>query len=167
MNIFPEIVFPSRPVHPAIKRTLRFLDRHWHRPIDVGDLATASRLSRRGLAKAFIRQIGYGPGRFLLCLRIRRAQQLLVRTDWSLQAIADVCGFKSANSFWVAFRRESEMTPGQYRRHFGRPRPLDRSVKSERSAGAQLQKLHANLPKSRGRDLFPPLKIINRREQAL
>jgi AraC-like DNA-binding protein len=155
--------------HPAVYRTLRFLDKHWHRPINVDTLTAASKMSRRGLFKVFMRHVGYGPGRLLLRIRIQRAQQLLTQTDWSFNTIADICGFKNANSFWVAFRRETETTPGKYRRQFSRLSlsAIGAGTKLCYPAGARLEKLRTFLPKPGKNVRLPTVGMIRQREQVL
>jgi len=103
---------------PALKRTFQFLHRNWHKPINVNHLTVASKLSRRGLYKAFVKQLGHGPGHELRHIRIKHAQQLLVQMDWSYESIGEICGFNTANSFFVAFKRETGMSPGRYRAWF-------------------------------------------------
>ena len=112
----------SRPASPGIggiNLSLRFLEDHWYRPINVRDLTAASRMSRRGLFKAFVRQTGRPPGQILRRIRMERAQELLRATEWPLKVIAPVCGFRNVNSFAVAFRRDIGMSPGVYRRSSG------------------------------------------------
>ena len=103
------------PLSPALRRTLRFVSRNWNKPVSVKDLVAVSKMSTRGLAKAFVKNIGHGPGRELRRVRIQKAQKLLSNSSGSLGIIASTCGFNSVNSFWVAFRRETGMTPGKYR----------------------------------------------------
>jgi len=99
----------------GVERSLRFLEYHWHRQINVGDVAAASRMSLRGLVKAFLRETGEAPGQVLRGIRIKHAQELLRGTDWPVKVIASVCGFNRFNSFAVAFRRDVGMSPGEYR----------------------------------------------------
>ena len=108
---------------PALKRTFKFIQKNWHKPINVKHLATASKLSRRGLYKAFVKHFGHGPGSELRCIRIKHAEQLLIQTDWNLESVAEMCGFAAANSFFVAFKREIGISPGQYREVFRRSAP--------------------------------------------
>jgi transcriptional regulator GlxA family with amidase domain len=72
-------------------------------------------MSPRGLHKAFQRYIGQSPGRELCRLRIEHAKDLLGNSSCNLKTVAKRCGFRSANSFWVAFRRVAGISPGKYR----------------------------------------------------
>lgn len=95
-----------------------FLKQHCCEPICVGDLAKAIKMSKRGMHKAFRRQIGRTPGRELRQMRIERSKQLLVNSDYNLERIAKMCGYRSLNSFWIAFRNIVGESPGKYRSRF-------------------------------------------------
>jgi AraC family transcriptional regulator, transcriptional activator FtrA len=101
-------------------RGFAFLQRQYFEPIQVDDLVKASGMSRRGWYKAFQRHTGRSPGRELRRLRIERAKELLVNSDWNLRAIARMCGYRSANSFWISFREIVGESPGTYRSRFRR-----------------------------------------------
>jgi transcriptional regulator GlxA family with amidase domain len=50
-------------------------------------------------------------------LRVERAKQLLARTTFSVESIAQLCGFASGPYFHRVFKRASGGTPRSYRRH--------------------------------------------------
>lgn len=101
--------------HRGVARSLEILRNRWHEPIEVGDLVEVSALSRRGFIKAFARYTGTTPKVELSRLRLRHARRLLQQTDWPMSRIAARCGYQSANSFLVAFKRENGLTLRQYR----------------------------------------------------
>jgi transcriptional regulator GlxA family with amidase domain len=104
----------------ALYEGLNFLQEKWHEPITVSDLTRASALSQRGFQKAFMKHTGRSPGRELRRIRIERSKELLAGGDANLSAVAQQCGYRSLNSFWVAFRRVTGMSPGKYRSRFQR-----------------------------------------------
>jgi AraC family transcriptional regulator, transcriptional activator FtrA len=112
----PVIGSPGRALHES----LNFLREKWHEPITVGDLTKVSALSRRGFQKAFQRHTGHSPGRELRRVRIERSKELLASGDDNLRVVAQRCGYRSVNSFWVAFRQATGMSPGKYRSRFQR-----------------------------------------------
>jgi LacI family transcriptional regulator len=102
--------------HPGVARSLRFLWKHYDQPIRVGDLAKLAGMSVRGLEQAFVERIGRSPAQELHRVRIERAKQLLTAPDSSkTEAVAAQCGYPNPNSFWVAFRRATGMSPARYR----------------------------------------------------
>jgi LacI family transcriptional regulator len=73
------------------------------------------------LESRYRKATGRTPHEDLLRIRIGRVQQLLAETDHSLERIAGLAGFNHPEYMSVAFKRETGMTPGQYRRR-ARPR---------------------------------------------
>lgn len=53
---------------------------------------------------------------FINKYRIEEAKKMLIETDLKIIAIAYDCGFKSISTFNVAFKKETGMTPSQYRK---------------------------------------------------
>jgi LacI family transcriptional regulator len=101
--------------HPGVARSLRFIWEHCHESIGIGDLMKISSMSRSGLHQAFLEHIGRPPGHELHRVRIERAKRLLKETDHKTEVIAQMCGYQSGNSFWVAFRQATGMSPVKYR----------------------------------------------------
>lgn len=104
--------------HPGVARCLRFLWDNCHKPICVDDLARVAAMSRSGLHQAFIEHIGRPPGTELHRVRIESAKKLLTQTKMKLEEIAEQSGYQSANSFWVAFRQATGISPKQYQKQF-------------------------------------------------
>ena len=82
---------------------------------DVKDLVGVAAMSRRGLHKAFLEQLGRTPGQELHRVRIERAKKLLGQSSHKIEVLAGMCGYQSANSFCVAFKQTTGMSPKQYR----------------------------------------------------
>ena len=101
--------------HKGVANSLRFILGHAHEPISVKDLVGVAAMSRRGLHKAFLEQIGRTPGQELVRVRIERAKRLLAESTHKMELLANMCGYQSANSFCVAFKQATRMSPKQYR----------------------------------------------------
>jgi LacI family transcriptional regulator len=104
--------------HPGLARGLRFMWDNCHQPIGVDDLAREAAMSRSGLHRAFLEHLGRPPGAELHRVRIERAKHLLTRSKLKLEAIAEMSGYQSANSFWVAFKQATGISPKQYQKQF-------------------------------------------------
>ena len=102
--------------HAGIASSLRYIYKNYDRPIKVMDLGDIAGLSRRGYFKAFQRHVGLRPAQVLRHLRIERAKQLLRENKLSLCEIGPQCGYPRVNSFWVAFRQTTGLSPGQFQR---------------------------------------------------
>lgn len=102
--------------HAGIARSLKFLIKNFDAKIKIGGLEKVAGLSRRGFLKAFLKHTGHRPGVVLRHLRIEHAKQLLVESDLPLIDLARLSGFKSANTFCVAFQRLTGFSPKKFQR---------------------------------------------------
>jgi LacI family transcriptional regulator len=106
--------------HKGVANGLRFMWEHFHEPIRIKDLLNVAGMSRRGLHKAFLENIGRTPGQELQRLRIEKAKRLLVDSSHKIEVLASMCGYQSANTFSIAFKNATGMTLSHYRSTMGR-----------------------------------------------
>jgi LacI family transcriptional regulator len=104
--------------HEGLARCLRYIWENYHRPIGIEDLAKIAALSRAGLFKAFLKKIGRTPGNELLRVRMENAKRLLAQPQMKLAEIAELSGYQNPNSFWIAFKQATGMSPRQYQKQF-------------------------------------------------
>jgi LacI family transcriptional regulator len=104
--------------HPGVARSLRFLWENYHRPIGVEDLVKVAGMSRSALHQAFLEHTGRPPGRELHRIRIENAKRLLAQPGIKLAALAEGCGYQNANTFWLAFKQTTGISPKQYQKRF-------------------------------------------------
>lgn len=97
---------------------LLWMDGHYGEP-DVGldDLAERLGVSGRYLNSLFMQTFGLSPYAYFLRLRIRKGKELLLgdRTA-TVKSVAGRVGFRDASHFVATFRRQSGITPEQFRR---------------------------------------------------
>ena len=101
--------------HAGVARSVRFIWEHCHEPITVKDLVGVAAMSRRGLHKAFLEHLDRTPGQELHRVRIDRAKRLLAESGYKIEALAGMCGYQSANSFIIAFKQSTGLSPAQFR----------------------------------------------------
>jgi LacI family transcriptional regulator len=101
--------------HKGVARSLRHIWEHSHEPICVKDLVGVAAMSRRGLHMAFLEHLGRTPGQELQRVRIDQAKQLLISSTHKIETIAGMCGYQSANSFCIAFKRVTGMSAKKFR----------------------------------------------------
>jgi AraC family transcriptional regulator len=78
-------------------------------------LAAESGYSRTHFYRMFKAAMGQAPHRYLLELRLKKAESLLTGRSLSLIDIAFACGFSSHAHFSTAFRARYGMSPSEYR----------------------------------------------------
>jgi len=101
--------------HKGLANSLRFIWEHSHEPICVKDLVAVAGMSRRALHTAFIENLGRTPGHELQRVRIERAKRLLWASNHKMEVVAGMCGYQSANTFSVAFRQATGISPKRFR----------------------------------------------------
>jgi LacI family transcriptional regulator len=107
--------------HKGVANGMRFIWEHFHEPIRVKDLLNVAGMSRRGLHKAFLENVGRTPGQELQRLRIEKAKRLLADSNHKIEVLATMCGYQSANTFSVAFKNATGMTLSSFRKTMGGP----------------------------------------------
>jgi AraC-like DNA-binding protein len=100
---------------PALGRVLDRIHTEPQRAWTVDGMARLAGLSRAGFSARFSETVGTPPRRYLTGLRMRRAQDLLERTDATLARIADDVGYSNEFAFATAFRKHTGTSPGAWR----------------------------------------------------
>jgi transcriptional regulator GlxA family with amidase domain len=85
----------------------------------VPALAERASLSERQVTRLFAREAQTTPARFVERVRIEAARELLESSGSSVDAVAERCGFGSAETMRRAFLRVLGVGPGEYRQRFG------------------------------------------------
>ncbi|MEV6840149.1 helix-turn-helix domain-containing protein [Streptomyces sp. NPDC051133] len=87
-------------------------------PLTVEDLARRAGMSSRHLSRHFHAATGTTPLQWLLAQRIRHAQELLEKTDDSIDTIAAATGMGTSTTLRRHFNRTLGVPPDAYRRTF-------------------------------------------------
>lgn len=98
------------------RKTLRFIENRLSQTIKVEDIATEVRMSAGHFSRAFAISFGIAPYAFLLNKRLERAQQLMLKPDQQLSAIAFECGLADQAHLSKLFRKLVGTTPARWRR---------------------------------------------------
>ncbi len=86
--------------------------------LSVPALAARAAMSERSFARRFARDVGRTPARHVLDLRLDHARRFLETTFWTLDRIAERCGFGTCDTLHRQMRRELGLTPAAYRERF-------------------------------------------------
>ncbi|HEU4563089.1 MAG TPA: helix-turn-helix domain-containing protein [Gemmatimonadaceae bacterium] len=101
-----------------LEATRAWIAHHLAEPLTVQRMARHAGMSMRTFARRFREETGTSPLRWLLRQRLLAAQQLLEESDAAVERVAAACGFGSAMSLRIHFRRELGTSPLAYRRAF-------------------------------------------------
>ncbi len=95
---------------------LEYLCENFKNPISVGKLAEMIHVSPSYFSKLFYNATGMNLTAYLKKLRINAICTQLVNTDENIADIARGCGIEDMKSLYTAFKKETGMTPGTYRK---------------------------------------------------
>lgn len=104
---------------PRIGAALRLIREQAHTGLRVEAIAREVGLSRSVLQRRFRELLKRSVHQELLAARVKRARELLVRTDLTLAAVAARAGFKHQEYMGAVFRARLSKTPAQVRRESG------------------------------------------------
>ena len=106
------------PRHSLAEKITHFLDKQLHNQISVSKLASHCGTSERSLLRHFRSHFGTSPIGYIQHLRVERAKALLEATQLSFDEVVERCGYSDVPSFRKLFKRETSLTPGDYRERF-------------------------------------------------
>jgi transcriptional regulator GlxA family with amidase domain len=102
-------------LQPKLTEAVTLMETNIEEPLSTDEIAQLSGLSRRQLERLFKQYLGALPSRYYLELRLQRARQLLLDTNYSIVQVGLMCGFSSGSHFSTAFGALFGNTPRQER----------------------------------------------------
>ncbi len=97
-------------------RAAEWLDANCAEPVHLDDAAREAGLSAFHFLRVFSSVVEATPNQFLVACRLRRAAELLTRTDEPVTEIALSVGFADLSNFQRSFRRAAGVSPGKFRK---------------------------------------------------
>jgi transcriptional regulator GlxA family with amidase domain len=107
-----------------ISRCQEWAADHYAEAAPVAAMVRLSGLSERTFIRRFSTATGMSPLDYVHALRLEEAKQILETQDLPIEAVALEVGYQDNGFFGRLFRKRVGMTPGQYRRRFGKLRTL-------------------------------------------
>lgn len=99
-----------------VSRSLDYISDHYREQIKVGDIAKRLHLSETHFRRVFTQYMGVSPLEYINMVRIRSACEYLIKTDDSIAAIAEKCGYYTSSTFNRNFHKTVGMTPEEWRK---------------------------------------------------
>ena len=112
---------PELRLQALFRRVEARLDEHWSVALLADQMACSVPHLHRLCRQAF----GMGPMAWLTQLRMNKARQLLLYTNWPLAELASRVGYSDGANFANRFRRLTGQTPGAFRRLGRKPFATD------------------------------------------
>jgi len=96
-------------------RIVNMMKENCHRMLSVEELARLCEMSVSNMKRIFACFSDVGVAKFFMSLKMRRAMELL-DAGVTAKEVADMLDFEETSYFYTVFKRETGMTPTQYRR---------------------------------------------------
>jgi len=98
-----------------LRQLIDYIHTHLSQNMGLEELAQLVNLSSHHFGKLFKESMGITIHQYVLQCRVDRAKELLADQKLSLAAIAQTVGFYDQSHFTNVFRRQTKLTPRQYR----------------------------------------------------
>ena len=108
-----ELTDSSMPENIALTR--QYMQRHFSEDLSLDFLAEFAGISKYHFSREFKKYTGFSPKEYLIRLRLQKARYLLTGSSLPISRIAAIAGFHDINNFNTLFKKDTAMTPGQYR----------------------------------------------------
>lgn len=106
-----------------MEKLLRFMEEHIaDEDLKIEELAEAVHMGRTVFYGKIKALVGMSPSDFLRRLRMQRAEELIARSKMNFSQIAFRIGFSDPKYFTKCFKKETGMTPSEYRQQANRQR---------------------------------------------
>lgn len=100
-----------------LKRVVEYIEDTLGQPIKLRELATLAGISARHFERAFRQSTGSSPHAYVMDRRLQKARDLLIhQPGLPIEQIAFRLGFSSSSHFSSAFRRQTGLTPTDFRK---------------------------------------------------
>ena len=120
-RVMPQVsssAVPALYANPAYAELFDFFWKHATAATRVGDMAAFLRMAPESFVKKFTRDTGISPGKFLNRIVAAHAMTMLSGDRRSIKEIAAALEFCNEFYFSRFFRRESGMSPREFRKRF-------------------------------------------------
>ena len=100
----------------SIHNIILYIGEHLNENLNVSELADMCHMSYSYFAKTFHKLYGQSCKEYIEFLRLSKAENLLLFTDYDLNYISEETGFSDCSHFIRVFKKKYEMTPKQLRK---------------------------------------------------
>jgi AraC-like DNA-binding protein len=98
-----------------------WIDRYAFKKIQLKEIALEFGLHPVQLTRRFQKTFGFLPSQYLISVRMEKAKQLLIQTDFTLEHVARLCGYDNGYYFSRMFTQYTKMNPSIFRRVHAAP----------------------------------------------
>jgi two-component system response regulator YesN len=108
--------FPSYHGNTTVLRAIQYIAAHYREHISLDTVAGAVYVTPSYLSRLFMRECRKNFVEILSEYRVQEGKKLLRETDYDLERITDLVGYRNSKYFIKTFKKFTGETPGQFRR---------------------------------------------------
>ncbi len=97
-----------------INQSVKYIENNIENNITIQDIYLNLHISESSLYKAFSKVMAITPNNFLQMQKLKRAEYLMITTNYSIKEISDILGFSNQYYFSSVFKKYYSMSPKQY-----------------------------------------------------
>lgn len=109
-------------INQKIAQSKQLIERNYDKMISLKDIACELCISPKYFSRVFKEHTGIGFQEYKLRVKIRHAEALLQKKEYTINQIADMFGYKNLESFIRLFKKAKGATPAMYRKRHKRMR---------------------------------------------
>ncbi|MEK3888121.1 helix-turn-helix transcriptional regulator [Bacillus sp. FSL K6-3431] len=110
----------SLPTLAVAEQAADYLRRNFSRKVSYKELGESLCYHPNHIARCMINTLGCTPIEYVNRVRLEQAKVLLVSTNWSIEKIAENCGFSQTAYFSRFFKKEEGMSPKEFKQQYVR-----------------------------------------------
>jgi AraC family transcriptional regulator, transcriptional activator of pobA len=114
--IRPHLTIEDTAADPLLGAVFAYIDKNYHRPISVADLAKVVQRSAAHLTTVLKQRTGLSASQWIAERRMTEVRRLLIQSSQPLAVIAQKVGYEEAEALIRVFRRLHGVTPAVWRR---------------------------------------------------
>lgn len=117
---FSALLTPEPCRTPKLAALLDWIPAHLGDDLSLDALASQAGMSPRSLSRAFVQELGVGPGKYVERVRLEAARALLQDAQASIGTVARLTGFGHPENLRRSFHKYLSVSPQEYAERFGR-----------------------------------------------
>jgi AraC-like DNA-binding protein len=107
---------PVTPYYAVVKKAIVYIKDNLQNKITLSQIAGHTGLSPNHFHRIFSKAMNITPSEYLTKLRLDRAKEQLVKTNLHVSEIALQCGFDNIPYFSYVFKKQFNISPGEFRK---------------------------------------------------
>lgn len=108
-------LLPSGNAGSYVRAAIEYMQENFSSNLFLEDICREIHVSRYHFIRMFEKETGVTPHRYLLMIRVKKAEELLGTKKYSVMETAGLCGFENVSHFSATFKRLTGRSPAGFK----------------------------------------------------